>query len=228
MRIKVGASLDCADYGNLQSEVEKLERGGADLLHCDVMDGHFVPNFAIGTRLIRTLREKTRLIFDIHLAIEEPEHHIERFLEAGGDIITVHVEACHRLHQIVRHIRKCGGKACVAYAPSTPVSGIEYILPEIDMVLLMTVDPGFPGQRFVPGVIHKVEHVRRMIEHEGLDVDIEVDGGINEETIPLLYKAGANVFVAGTSSVFNGREDTETGMRKFKAFCEGLEKCRNL
>lgn len=220
MEVKISASLDCANYLALLDDVRKLERGGVDMLHIDIMDGVFVPNFALGTNLMRKLRPQTRLPFDVHLMVANPEPHIPLFANLGADIITFHAETTARLHQLVLLTKNLGKKVGVALSPATPHYGLAYLLPYLDMVLIMTVDPGFVGQKFIPEVVPKVKAVREMIEAMGLQVDIQVDGGIGEKTVPLLKQAGANVFVAGTSSVFSGRDDVENAAREFKAFCQ--------
>ncbi|MEN3186088.1 MAG: ribulose-phosphate 3-epimerase [Atribacterota bacterium] len=220
MEIKISASLDCANYLALLDDVRKLERGGVDMLHIDIMDGIFVPNFALGTNLLRKLRPETRLPFDVHLMVTNPEPHIPLFAALGADIITFHAETTARLHQLVLLAKNSGKRVGVALSPATPHHGLLYLLPYLDMVLVMTVDPGFVGQKFIPEVVPKVEAVREMVDALGLQVDIQVDGGIGEQTVPLLKKAGANVFVAGTSSIFSGRNDVEKAAREFKAFCQ--------
>lgn len=218
--VKVSASLDCADYLRLEEEIKKLERAKIDMLHIDIMDGVFVPNFALGTNLLRKLRPATSLTFDVHLMVQNPETFIPLFADLGADIITFHAEVSPRLHYLVDMIKKEGKKAGLALNPSTPPEFLSYLLPYLDLVLLMTVDPGFVGQKFIPEAISKVEKVREMAEEKGLDLDIAVDGGIGENTVPPLKRAGANVFVAGTTSIFSGREDVEKAALEFKKFCE--------
>jgi len=218
--VKISASLDCANYLDLLTDIRKLEKSGVDMLHMDIMDGHFVPNYALGTNLLRKLRPQTNLLFDVHFMTSNPDVSIPIFANLGADIITFHVEATSRLHQMVGAIKNLGKKAGLALNPSTPPGILEYILPYIDMVLVMTVDPGFVGQKFVPEVVKKVQIIREMIESFRLKIDIAVDGGIGEKTVPLLKKAGANVFVAGTSSIFSGKEEIEVASHKFRQLCE--------
>mgnify|MGYP002682923638 FL=1 len=218
--IKISASLDCANYLDLLSDIRKLEKGGVNMLHLDIMDGHFVPNYALGTNLLRKLRPQTKLLFDVHFMTSNPEVSIPIFADLGADIITFHVETTSRLHQMVSSIKNLGKKVGLALNPSTPPDILEYILPYIDMVLVMTVDPGFVGQKFVSEVVKKVQIIREMIESFRLKIDIAVDGGIGEKTVPLLKKAGANVFVAGTSSIFSGKEEIEVASHKFRQLCE--------
>jgi len=220
--VKISASLDCANYLDLLTDIRKLEKSGVDMLHMDIMDGHFVPNYALGTNLLRKLRPQTNLLFDVHFMTSNPDVSIPIFANLGADIITFHVEATSRLHQMVGAIKNLGKKAGLALNPSTPPGILEYILPYIDMVLVMTVDPGFVGQKFVPEVVKKVQIIREMIESFRLKIDIAVDGGIGEKTVPLLKKAGANVFVAGTSSIFSGKEEIEIASHKFRQLCEKI------
>ena len=197
--LRIAPSLLSADFSRLGEEVKRAEEGGADLLHFDVMDGRFVPNITFGPLVVEALRDKTKLPFDVHLMIEKPDNYIEPFAEAGGDIITVHAEACTHLQRTIRHIKQQGVKAGVALNPATSLHAIEYVLDDLDMVLIMTVNPGFGGQDFIAAMLPKIRKAKGMIEERGLKVDIEVDGGINIETAPLVVKAGANVLVAGTA-----------------------------
>ena len=218
--IKISASLDCANYLDLLSDIRKLEEGGVNMLHLDIMDGHFVPNYALGTNLLRKLRPQTNLLFDVHFMTSNPEVSIPIFADLGADIITFHVETTSRLHQMVSSIKNLGKKAGLALNPSTPPDILEYIFPYIDMVLVMTVDPGFVGQKFVPEVVKKVQIIKSLIDSRHLNIDIAVDGGIGEKTVPLLKKAGANVFIAGTSSIFSGKDEIKIAARKFRDLCE--------
>jgi ribulose-phosphate 3-epimerase len=199
MKIKVSASILSADLTNLQAEVSEVEKGGADLLHIDVMDRHFVPNLTFGAPLVRGL--KTDLPFDIHLMVENPENYIEDFAKAlpGGrrphdDIITVHVEACRHLHRVIQQIKAAGFKAAVALNPATSLTLIEDIVDELDMVLIMTVNPGFSGQKFITSALNKVRELRASFPN----LDIEVDGGVDDKTASLCIGAGANVLVSAS------------------------------
>lgn len=199
MMIKIAPSILSADFSRLAEEVKRVEEGGADLLHIDVMDGHFVPNITIGPLVVASLQGKTKLPFDVHLMIENPDNYIDAFYKAGAQIINVHAEATVHLHRTIQNIKEKGIKAGVSLNPATPLSFIEYILDEVDMVLLMSVNPGFGGQAFIKGVLPKIEKLKAMIEERGLKVDIQVDGGVNKETAPLVIEAGANILVAGSA-----------------------------
>jgi len=179
--------------------VRRAEEAGADMLHFDVMDGHFVPNITFGPLVVEALRDKTSLPFDVHLMIQNPDNYIERFAQAGSDILTVHAEACPHLQRTVRHIKGQGVEAGISLNPATPFQVVEHVLDGLDMVLIMTVNPGFGGQEFMPTVLPKIRRARQVIGERGLKVDLEVDGGINMETAPLVVEAGANVLVAGTA-----------------------------
>ncbi len=199
--LRIAPSILSADFGRLAEEVRALEVAGADLVHVDVMDGRFVPNMTIGPVVVAALRPITHLPLDVHLMIIEPERYIDAFAAAGADIITVHVEACPHLHRTVQQIRGTGKKASVSLNPHSPIDHLDVVLPDLEMVLLMTVNPGFGGQKFIPGVVPKVRALRAEIERRHLDLDIEVDGGVTPETAPILGAAGATVLVAG-SAVF--------------------------
>jgi len=197
--LKIAPSLLSADFSRLGDEVRRAEEAGADMLHFDVMDGHFVPNITFGPLVVEALRDKTSLPFDVHLMIQNPDNYIERFAQAGSDILTVHAEACPHLQRTVRHIKGQGVEAGISLNPATPFQVVEHVLDGLDMVLIMTVNPGFGGQEFMPTVLPKIRRARQVIGERGLKVDLEVDGGINMETAPLVVEAGANVLVAGTA-----------------------------
>jgi ribulose-phosphate 3-epimerase len=200
--VKIAPSILSADFSKLGEEIKDVERGGADYIHVDVMDGHFVPNITIGPLIVDSIRPITKLPLDVHLMIENPDQYIEDFAKAGADYITVHVEACRHLHRTIHLIKSLGVKAGVVLNPATPVQLIEPIIEDLDMVLLMSVNPGFGGQKFILSVLSKIKQVKEMSEQKGLNLEIEVDGGVNEETALLCVEAGATVLVAG-SAVFN-------------------------
>jgi ribulose-phosphate 3-epimerase len=200
--IKIAPSILSADFSKLGEEIKDVEKGGADLIHVDVMDGHFVPNITIGPLIVESIRPITKLPLDVHLMIENPDHYIETFAKAGADYITVHVEACKHLHRTIQLIKSFGVKSGVVLNPATPVQWIEPIIDELDMVLLMSVNPGFGGQKFIPSVLHKIKQVKELVDLKELNLEIEVDGGVNQETAPLCIEAGASVLVAG-SAVYN-------------------------
>ena len=211
----------CADLVNLADQVRALEEGGVDYLHFDIMDGHFVPNFTFGPDILKAIDKISRLTKDVHLMIENPERYIQMFVEAGGDILTISAETCTHLHRTLNQIREKGAKAGIALNPSTPLSNIEYVLDDVDMVLIMTVNPGFAGQQFIPAMVKKVERLSKMVEERELDIDIEVDGNINERTIKLLKAVGANVFVGGTSSIFQPGADIVAAAKLMRERCQG-------
>ncbi len=200
--IKIAPSILSADFSKLGEEIKDVEKGGADYIHVDVMDGHFVPNITIGPLIVEAIRPITSLPLDVHLMIENPDNYIPTFAQAGADIITVHVEACPHLHRTIQLIKSHGIKAGVVLNPHTPVSAIEHVLEDIDMVLLMTVNPGFGGQKFIHSVLPKIKQVADMVKERNLEVEIEVDGGVNAETARLCVEVGANVLVVG-SAVYN-------------------------
>ncbi len=187
--LKIAPSLLSADFSRLGDEVRRAEEAGADMLHFDVMDGHFVPNITFGPLVVEALRDKTSLPFDVHLMIQNPDNYIERFAQAGSDILTVHAEACPHLQRTVRHIKGQGVEAGISLNPATPFQVVEHVLDGLDMVLIMTVNPGFGGQEFMPTVLPKIRRARQVIGERGLKVDLEVDGGINMETAPLVVEA---------------------------------------
>lgn len=200
--VKIAPSILAANFAKLGEEVLEVEKAGADLIHIDVMDGHFVPNITMGPIVVEALRPLTKLPLDVHLMIENADQYIESFAKAGADYITVHVEACPHLHRTIQLIRSFGVKPGVVLNPHTPIESIQHVLEDIDMVLFMTVNPGFGGQKFIHSVVPKVKQLADLIKERNLSIEIEIDGGINEETIILCAEAGATVFVAG-SAIYN-------------------------
>lgn len=212
--IKIAPSILAADFSKLGEEIKEVEQAGADLIHIDVMDGHFVPNITMGPLVVDAVRPITKLPLDVHLMIENPDAYIEQFVTAGADYITVHVEACPHLHRTLQLIRSFGVKSGVVLNPHTPIESILQVLGEVDMVLFMTVNPGFGGQTFIEPVLSKVEQLAAIIKERNLSIDIQVDGGVDEETIGPCVKAGANIFVAG-SAIF-GKENREEALQAIK------------
>lgn len=206
--IKIAPSILAADFSHLADEIAKVTDAGAEYIHLDVMDGHFVPNITLGSPVVKALRKTTQAIFDVHLMVENPENQIAAFADAGADIITFHAETAKHAHKLIQDIKAHGVKAGVALNPGSSLSLIEEILPDLDMVLLMTVNPGFGGQKFLPAVLDKIERLKAIIDGNDFAVDIEVDGGINAETAKLVIAAGANVLVAG-SAVYNAADTGE-------------------
>lgn len=213
--IKISPSILSSDYGNLSSELKRMEACGADMLHIDVMDGHFVPNITLGAPIVKCIRKSSTLPFDVHLMISDPYKYIPDFVNAGSDIITFHAEADSDIEKTIDLILASGKKAGLSVKPKTPVEAVYPYLDKLSMVLVMTVEPGFGGQSFMEDMMPKVSAVRSEIDRRGLDVDIQVDGGINKDTISIAARAGANVFVSG-NAIFSS-DDAEKTIADFKA-----------
>jgi len=201
----IAPSILSADFGRLADEVRAVEQAGADYIHVDVMDGRFVPNITLGPVVVEAVRRATQLPLDVHLMIVEPEKYVEAFAAAGANLISVHVEASPHLHRTLHQIREAGARPAAVLNPSTPVDMVEDVLDDLDMVLLMSVNPGFGGQQFIPRTLDKIRRLRQLVNSRGLKLDIEVDGGIDPDTAPRVIEAGANVLVAGTA-VFHAKD----------------------
>lgn len=206
-------SILSADFANLGNDIKTIDNAGADYIHIDVMDGKFVPSISFGMPVMKAIRKYTDKVFDVHLMIDEPGRYINEFKEAGADIITVHAEACCHLNRTLQAIKNAGCKTGVALNPATPLSVLDYVLEYTDMVLIMSVNPGFGGQSYIPNSTEKIAQIRDIINKRGLDTDIEVDGGINQSNVTEVIDAGANVIVAG-SAIFNG--DARKNVEAFK------------
>lgn len=206
--IKIAPSILSADFAILGDEIRKIEEAGADLVHIDVMDGHYVPNLTIGLPVIKSIRKITRLPFDVHLMIDNAELYLEDYHAAGADIITVHAEAVKHIHRVIQTIHKLGIKAGVALNPGTPLCMVEPVLEDVDMILLMSVNPGFGGQSYIHSVTEKIRELRRMLNERNIETDIQVDGGIDAVTVREVIEAGANVIVAG-SAVYKAEDTRE-------------------
>ena len=207
--VRIHPSLLSADFSNLGKDVAVAQECGADGIHCDVMDGRFVPNITFGPMVVKAIRPLSAIPLYCHLMIEHPENFVEEFAEAGADEISVHAEACVHLHRVIQRIRATGVNAGVALNPATPVSAIENVIDEIDVLLIMTVNPGFGGQAFIPAMLRKIAAARRMADEAGVELDIAVDGGIDTNTAPKVVRAGANILISGTAIFGNHSSPTE-------------------
>ena len=216
--IRIAPSILASDFARLGEEIQAVEAAGADWIHVDVMDGHFVPNLTIGPPIVRAAHRSTSLPLDVHLMIEEPERYIEEYVAAGAATVGVHAETCPHLHRTLAQIREAGARCCVVLNPSTPAQAVEPVLGDVDQVLVMSVNPGFGGQKFIESTLGKLETLRGWIQERNLEVDLEIDGGIGPETIGRAAAAGANVFVAGTAIFGTGDyQKAITGLRKAAA-----------
>ena len=216
--VQIAPSILAADFANLGNAIRLVESAGADVIHVDVMDGHFVPNITMGPPVVASIRKVTTLPLDVHLMIEDPDAYVQAFADAGADWISVHVEACRHLDRTLQLIRSCGARPGVVLNPATSLSTLDETLRLVDYVLVMTVNPGFGGQRFLPYTVEKVQRLRKVIQHKGLSAKIEVDGGISLENLPDLVRSGADILVVG-SQIF-GAPDPAEAVRKLKAQAE--------
>jgi ribulose-phosphate 3-epimerase len=216
---KIAPSILSADFARLGAHVKEAEMAGVDYIHVDVMDGHFVPNITIGPLIVKALRPVTALPLDVHLMIKQPERYLADFAEAGADILTVHVETCPHLHRTIQHIKELGVKAGVTLNPATPLVTLEEVLPEVDQVLIMSVNPGFGGQSYIPGSTAKIARLRAMLDAINSPAELEVDGGINTTTVKEIVAAGATVLVAG-SAIFNQRASVADNVQQLRASCK--------
>jgi len=223
----IAPSILSADFARLGEEVKEVEAGGAGLIHVDVMDGHFVPNITIGPAVAAALRKVTDLPLDCHLMIEEPERYVEEFVSAGAEMVSVHVETARHLHRCVTRIQELGAKAGVVLNPSTPLSALDSILDQTDFVLLMSVNPGFGGQRMIPSVLDKARALRERIEREALQTRIEIDGGVTEENLEQVARTGVDMIVAGSAVFGSGtpRETTRRMTRRLAEWADGEQSC---
>jgi len=215
-KVKLAPSILSADFSRLGEQVTEAATAGADYIHVDVMDGHFVPNITVGAPVVAAIRRWTDLPLDVHLMVEAPESQVEQFASAGADIITVHIEACPHIHQVVERIKEMGVKAGVSLNPGTPITTLNEILTSLDLVLVMTVNPGLGGQAFIEAMLDKVASLRAELDGRGLATELEVDGGINAEVAPRVVKAGARVLVAG-AAVFNSGQTVKEALEKIRA-----------
>ena len=213
--IKLAPSILSADFARLLEDVKKVEKAGCEYLHIDVMDGHFVPNITLGPAIVKSLRRDVNMVFDTHLMIDNPDDYIKDFVDAGSDLIVVHAEACRHLHRTIQNIKSYNVNVGVALNPATSIESIKHIIEDVDIVLIMTVNPGFGGQSFIESMLEKIKELKQLIDDKNLNVDIQVDGGIKPDNIHKVVEAGANIIVAG-SAIFNSEniEETVSLMRK--------------
>ncbi|MBC7234768.1 MAG: ribulose-phosphate 3-epimerase [Chloroflexi bacterium] len=218
--LKICASLVCADLLHLERELRVLEAAGVDSIHIDVMDGQFVPNYCLSPDVMRAVRRASALPMDVHLMVVRPEQHLEAFVQAGADVLVVHQEATVHLQRTLARIRELGARAGVALNVATPLNTLNYVLEDIDLLLIMTVNPGFTGQKLVPATLRKIADARAMVDARGLPVDIQVDGNVSFETAPKMVRAGANWLVGGTSSLFNPKWSVAEGVQRLRQVAE--------
>lgn len=218
--IKLSPSIMCADFSRLGEEIKELEKQGVDLLHFDINDGHFVPTITMGAMIVASLRKMSRLPFEVHLQITEPEKHLDDFIEAGADVIILHIETCLHFFRVIKKLKEKGLKVGIALNPITPLSYLEYLLNEIDTLLLMTVDAGVLGQPFIFQILEKISKAKKMIKSRKSNCEIEVDGGINKLTIPEVVEAGADILVLGSSGLFGIKEERESVIGEIRRMVE--------
>ncbi len=219
MKVQIAPSILSADFSRLGQDISAVEAAGAELIHVDVMDGHFVPNITIGPLVVKAIRPVTSLPLDVHLMIKDPERYVEQFVSAGADIVSVHVEACIHLHRTIQQIKALGARAGAVLNPGTHPSAVEYVLEDLDLILVMSVNPGFGGQRFISASLKKIRQIKEMCDNQGVDIPIEVDGGVNADTIGEVVQAGASICVAG-SAVF-GQADYSSAIKELKQKAKG-------
>jgi len=214
-KVKLAPSILSADFARLAEQVAEATRAGADYIHIDVMDGHFVPNISIGIPIVASLHPRTNLPLDVHLMIQHPERYVSQFADSGADIITVHVEACSSLHRLIHSIKELNVKAGIALNPATPLTSVEEILPYVDLVLIMSVEPGYGGQTFIPSSLDKISRLRKMLDNKKSNAELEVDGGITIDNATSIVQAGANVLAIG-SSIFDAKKGISQAMQMFR------------